>query len=59
MPVVVIPLVGSALGSRHAPWAFVALAAFVAAVGLASLHRPPASEAAPRPPVTDSPPVPT
>ena len=55
MPIAVIPLVGSVLGGRHAPWAFVALAAFVAAVGVASLHQPPASEPAPHRPVTDSP----
>lgn len=55
MPIVVIPLVGSVLGSRHAPWAFVALAAFVAAVGVASLHQPPAGETASYLPVTDSP----
>ena len=54
MPIVVIPLVGSVLGGPHAPWAFVVLAAFVAAVGLVSLHRPPAGKPAPHPPVADS-----
>ena len=49
MPIVVIPLVGSVLASRYAPWAFVVLAVFVAAAGLASLHQPPASEPAPHP----------
>src|SRR5215472_3825679 len=42
VPMVVIPLVGSALGSRYAPWAFLLLAAFVAAAGLANLRKPPA-----------------
>jgi len=40
VPIVVIPLVGSALDSRHAPWAFLALAAFVAAAGFANLRQP-------------------
>jgi len=44
-PMVVIPLVGSALDSRYAPWAFLLLAAFVAAAGLANLGKP--SEDAP------------
>jgi MFS family permease len=49
MPIVVIPLVGSVLASRYAPWAFVVLAVFVAAAGLASLHQPPVGEPAPHP----------
>jgi len=49
MPIVVIPLVGIVLGSGYAPWAFVVLAAFVAVVGLVSLHQPPAGEPAPHP----------
>jgi MFS transporter, DHA1 family, putative efflux transporter len=40
VPMVVIPLVGSALGSRYAPWAFFLLAAFVATAGLANLGKP-------------------
>ncbi len=43
VPVVVIPLVGSALDSRQAPWAFVVLAGFVAVVGLANLREPSAT----------------
>jgi MFS family permease len=42
VPIVVIPLVGSALGSRSAPWAFVLLAAFVAAAGIVNCRQPPA-----------------
>jgi hypothetical protein len=49
IPIVVIPLVGSALGSRHGTSAFLILAAFVAAVAIANLRQPleraPASEA--------------
>jgi len=40
VPMVVIPLVGSALGTRYAPWAFFLLAAFVATAGLANLGKP-------------------
>jgi MFS family permease len=43
VPIVVIPLVGSALGSQYAPWAFVLLAAFVAAAGLVNLRQPSAN----------------
>jgi len=43
VPIFVIPLVGSALGSRHGPWAFLVLAAFVAAAGIANLREPPAT----------------
>jgi predicted MFS family arabinose efflux permease len=43
VPVVVIPLVGSALDTRHAPWAFLVLAAFVAAAGLLNLRQPSAT----------------
>jgi hypothetical protein len=43
VPIFVIPLVGSALGGRYAPWAFVLLAAFVAAAGLANLRQPSAT----------------
>ena len=43
VPIVVIPLVGSALGSRHGPWAFLMLAAFVAAAGIANLRQPSAT----------------
>jgi Major Facilitator Superfamily len=42
VPIVVIPLVGSALGSRSAPWAFVLLAAFIAAAGIVNFREPPA-----------------
>jgi predicted MFS family arabinose efflux permease len=41
VPIVVIPLVGSALGSGHGTSAFLILAAFVAAVAIAGLHQPP------------------
>ena len=41
VPIVVIPLVGSALDSRHGTSAFLILAAFVAAVAIASLRQPP------------------
>jgi len=43
VPIVVIPLVGSALGSGHGTSAFLILAAFVAAVAIAGLHQPPES----------------
>jgi len=41
VPMLVIPLIGSALASGHASWAFVLLAAFVALSGIASItgHR--------------------
>jgi hypothetical protein len=38
IPIVVIPLVGTALGSRHGSSAFLILAVFVAAVAIASLR---------------------
>jgi len=38
VPIFVIPLVGSALGSRHASLAFLVLAAFVAVVAIANLR---------------------
>ena len=40
VPIFVIPLVGSALDTGHAPSAFVALAAFVAAAGIANMRQP-------------------
>jgi len=43
VPIVVIPLVGSALGSGHGTSAFLILAAFVATVAVAGLHQPPES----------------
>jgi len=38
IPIVVIPLVGSALSSGHGTWAFLILAAFVAAVAMTNLR---------------------
>lgn len=38
-PIVVIPLIASALGSHHGPWAFLVLAAFVAAAPVANLRQ--------------------
>ena len=40
VPIFVIPLVGAALDNGHAPLAFVALAAFVAAAGAVNLRAP-------------------
>jgi hypothetical protein len=54
VPIVVIPLVGSALGSRHGTAAFLILAAFVAAVAIANLRQPPESAPAPESDVADS-----
>jgi DHA1 family inner membrane transport protein len=54
VPIVVIPLVGSALGSRHGTSAFLILAAFVAAVAIANLRRPPESTPASEAHVTNS-----
>ena len=44
---------GSALDRQYAPWAFLMLAAFVAAAGIANLRQPPANTPGSHPHVTD------
>jgi len=53
VPIVAVPLVGSALDARHAPLAFVILAACVAAAGIVNLRPPPASTPGAHPHVID------
>jgi MFS family permease len=55
VPIIVIPLVGSALSSGHGKWAFLILAAFVAAVAVVNLRQPPESKSESEPHVADSP----
>ena len=53
VPIVVIPLIGSALSGRNGTWAFLILAAFVAAVAVANLRQPPEGRPGPEPSAAD------
>lgn len=55
VPIFVIPLIGSALGSHEGTPAFLILAAFVAAVAIVNLRQPPETTPAPQSRAPDSP----